>query len=338
VSDHLRNPAVSRRGPVEPSLAIRALLLVALAASTAAADKADALFDKGKELLAQKKYAEACATFEQADALDPAIGAKLNVARCYEAWGKLAIALRWYRDAETLARDARDKRARKIRAVIQELDADVPRLTVHLPPGIDPDAAKVMLDGTPFTTFGIEQRVDPGRRVISYRAGGETRQKAVPLERGASSEITLDIPKADPVAAPPRPAPPDRDAPTTPAPSRWRPIAMIALGATGLVGLGTASYLTLDARSTYRDALRDHCMNASDMCDPEGVRITRAARGRANLATGITVASLAAIAGGVYLYVTRPERGRGDRRAEGAVQIVPTLGADCAGLAILGGF
>ena len=43
-----------------------------------AAAQADQLFKKGKRLLAQKKYPEACAAFEQSDRLDPGIGAKLN--------------------------------------------------------------------------------------------------------------------------------------------------------------------------------------------------------------------------------------------------------------------
>src|SRR2546428_931143 len=75
-----------------------------------AAAQADQLFKKGKRLLAQKKYPEACAAFEQSDHLDPGIGAKLNVAKCYQEWGKLATAWRWYVDAEMMATNAHDTR------------------------------------------------------------------------------------------------------------------------------------------------------------------------------------------------------------------------------------
>ena len=59
-------------------------------ASPAFADQADALFQKGKQLLAEKKYAQACKAFQDVDQIDPGIGAKLNVARCFEEWGRLA--------------------------------------------------------------------------------------------------------------------------------------------------------------------------------------------------------------------------------------------------------
>ena len=59
--------------------ALAALALCGLAAA-AHADRADQLFKKGKKLLAEKKYAEACGAFEQSDRIDPEIGAKLNVA------------------------------------------------------------------------------------------------------------------------------------------------------------------------------------------------------------------------------------------------------------------
>ena len=88
------------------ALVIAALVLAA--APALAETKADQLFKKGKKLLADKKYAEACATFEKVDKLDPAIGAKLNVAKCFEEWGKLAIAYRWYAEAEKLAKDTND--------------------------------------------------------------------------------------------------------------------------------------------------------------------------------------------------------------------------------------
>ena len=81
----------------------RAVAVVVLAlASPAVADKrseADALFKKAKKLHGEKKYADACPMFEKSDALDPGIGAKLNVAKCYEDWGMLARAYRWYTDA-----------------------------------------------------------------------------------------------------------------------------------------------------------------------------------------------------------------------------------------------
>src|ERR1044071_8274125 len=111
------------------------------------AAQADQLFKKGKRLLAQKKYPEACAAFEQSDRLDPGIGAKVNVARCYQEWGKLATAWRWYVDAETMATNAHDARAQKIQELVEALEPTVPRLTVKAPRGVDLADAIITLDG-----------------------------------------------------------------------------------------------------------------------------------------------------------------------------------------------
>jgi hypothetical protein len=319
----------------------RILLLVVLwllPASIAAGEtKADALFKKGKKLLAEKRYLEACGTFEQVDKLDPGIGAKLNVAKCYEEWGKLATAYTWYRDAEKMAKDTSDKRGDKITKLIEELDVDVPRLTIKLPDGTDMESAAVKLDGKPIaaSVFGKEQRVDPGPHVIEYDVGDDTRTKNVPLERGGSREVTLDIPKG---IAKKKPKPKEivvENPPVTPpaSPGRTRRIAGIAVGGAGVVAIGVASYLTLDARSTYKDALAAHCMGATNMCSDEGVQITNDARGRANIATVIGLVGVAAVAGGVYLYISAP-------KASGVehAYLAPAVSGDGAGVVFGGGF
>ena len=312
---------------------------VVLASSPAVAEtKADALFKKGKKLLADKKYAEACATFEKVDKLEPAIGAKLNVAKCFEEWGKLALAYRWYVDAERQAKDTNDKRADKIKELVEALDADVPRLTILLPDGIDAAQVTVTLDGKPVEIFGAEIRVDPGRHSIQYDiAGGKKKKKDVPsLDRGASTEVTLvDIVNRE---KPPEPEPEVKPLPTvvepkpsTGNPGKQRRLAGLIVGGAGVLGLGIAGFITLDARSSYNDALDAHCMGQKDMCSDEGVQLTNDARGRGNIATGVTILGLAAIAGGVVLYVTAP-------KTERSTYIAPTAGRDGAGVVIGGSF
>src|SRR5215510_12112983 len=123
-----------------------AALVICSLCGTASADRADQLFKQGKKLLAQKKYAEACAAFEESDRIDPEIGAKLNVARCYQEWGKLGTAWRWYVDAENMANHVNDDRARKIHALVEELDPSVPRLTIKVPPNADLTGVVIKLD------------------------------------------------------------------------------------------------------------------------------------------------------------------------------------------------
>jgi hypothetical protein len=325
-----------------------AIAIVLACASPALADKkseADALFKKAKKLHNDKKYSEACRMFEKSDVLDPSIGAKLNVAKCYEDWGMLARAHRWYTDAEAMASSVNDKRAGKIKELITSMDADVPRLTLKLPDGADAAKAQVKLDGKS-ASLDKELRVDPGPHEITWLVEGEKKSKTIPMERGGERELTLDMRSsggggstsgggvvADPVRVD-KPVVVD-DTPSPP--GRTRRIIGISVGAAGLVGMGVATYLTLDARSTYNDALDTHCMGSKDMCTDEGLSITSDARGQANIATVVTIVSLAAIGGGIVLYLTAPEGGSRESN-KSALYVAPVVSGDMGGLVLGGGF
>lgn len=306
------------------------VIALCLASATAYADKADALFKKGKKLLGEKRYADACAAFEESDQLDPGIGAKLNVARCYQEWGKLATAYRWYHDAEDMARQAKDERAAKIHALLEEVDANVPRLTVKAPAGADLAGVKIKLDAQPFPAdqLGIERRVDPGPHLVEYVVNSTTLSKAVPVEPGGASEVTLDLPTAQKAR---RPAA-VREAPA--APGRTQRIVGVALGVTGLAAIGVAGIVTLKARGDYQTALDDHCRGATDMCDADGLTATHDARHRANIATAVTIGGGAAIAGGVVLYLLAPRAAR----EEHALYLAPQVDAGATSVVFGGAF
>ena len=310
---------------------MRALIVVALLATAARADNADQLFQKGKKLLAEKRYKDACATFEKVDRIEPAIGAKLNVAKCYEEWGKLGQAYRWYSDAERMANDTKDRRAPKIKELMIALDPDVPKLTLHVTPAeADRAAGAIALDGArvPDAQLEVAFRIDPGPHEITYtNPAGKRITKTIPVGRGDQSELTLELPKQGSNIKPPpveqQPTTTVADTPTptstSPDPGRNRRLIGLSLGGAGVLGVGIASILTLSARSSYKDALASHCMGQTDLCDDEGLDTTRAARTRANVATAITVVSVAAIAGGAFLYFTAPKR----LRTEHALYVAP---------------
>ena len=319
-----------------------AVLVLLLAASTAYADKADKLFKKGKKLLAEKKFAEACETFEDVDKLDPGIGAKLNVARCYEEWGRLATAYRWYIDAQAMATESKDDRLPKIKELVEELDMNVPRLVIRIPDGADPDVlATVRLDGNPIEAsfFNSEQRIDPGPHVIEFVVAGDKKKKTAPLERGGESEVSLDIPKGTGKKKAPGgggggdvgggdPEPPSR-------PGRGQRIAGVSLAVGGGVAVGIAGFLTMRARGDYRDAIDTHCMGVTNMCTPEGLEITRDARRTGNIATIVTIAGGAMIAGGVVLYLIAP---KASRDTEHALYLTPAVDDRGGGLVFGGRF
>lgn len=309
-------------------LALPIVVFGLMVAGPAHADRADQLFKKGKRLLAEKRYPEACKAFEDSDRLDPGIGAKLNVARCYEEWGRLATAWKWFSDAEKMARDAGDERATKIHELIEELDPNVPRLTVRVPDTADMSGITLQLDGAPFAEaeLGVERRIDPGPHRIEYTIDGEKRTKMVPVERGGSSEVTLDVPLES-----------ERKPRVTESahPGRTRRIAGLVTSGVGVAAMGLAGVLTLKARGDYKDALADHCRGATDMCDEDGLRATHDARSRANVATVVTLVGAAAVAGGIVLYLTAP---RGAESTEHALYLAPSVGGSGGGVVLGGAF
>ncbi len=302
-------------------------------AGPALADKkrdAEALFKNGKKLAGEKRYADACPAFEQSDALDPGIGTKLNAARCYEDWGKLAHAHRWYAAAEKMAVAAGDERLPKIRELLAAIDPDVPRLTIKVPADADLETAAVALDGQLIeaAVFGTEMRLDPGPHELTYVVDGAKKSKMLAMERGGEREITLVLRAGSGRTR--------KVGDDSARPGRTRKIIALSVGAAGVLGLGVASYLTLDARGTYNDALDAHCMGMANACDAEGLSITADARSQANTATVITLISVAAIAGGVVLYLTAPS---GEpARETSALYLAPLVGDRSGGFVVGGGF
>lgn len=320
--------------------------LVALLSSTAWADKADKMFQRAKKLHAEKKFAEACPTYEEVDKTDPAVGSKLNVAKCYEDWGRLATAYSWYVQADKMATDAKDERGPKIKELIEELDINVPRMTIKIPEGADPDVVDTLtLDGKPVPEdwLNTQQRIDPGPHVIEFVVEGQKKKKMAPVERGGESELSLDIPKG----AGTKPRPKKGEPVTTPVvenpdPGKTRRYLGIGVGGAGVVAVGVAMVVTLSARSDYKAALSEHCMGSTSGCNATGFQITSDARSKANVATVITVIGSAAIIGGAVLYLTAPKAPAANKEqsqpSPQAIYVSPTIDSTGGGFVVGGTF
>lgn len=147
----------------------RFVLLCALVLASASAraddDKAAAetLFQEGKRLVAQERYAEACSKFSASFQAEPSIGAMLNLARCHERSGQTASAWAEYVEAASLARRAGEtKTAEAASAYASALEAKLIRLTIRVPerlPGM-----RVLRNGAvvPDASLGVAIPVDPG--------------------------------------------------------------------------------------------------------------------------------------------------------------------------------
>lgn len=303
------------------------------------AESADKAFRKGKKFLQQKRYPEACAAFEESFREDPAIGAQLNVARCYEEWGKPATAYAAYREALALARATDDKRASQIKDLIENIDKEVPVLVLTLPSGrLAPPGLEVTIDGNDFdlARLGKGIRVDPGAHVVVMRTA-ESPPHTITVTAFSGKRVPVELP-IDAVQNKPAPA----EAPisqknnrTKPSPDaeaeaevvdetqdaafahigRQRRRLGLYVGGGGVAVFAVATLVALKARGDYREAFDAHCDAATKQCDPEGLTGTRDARSQADLATVLGGVALAAIGTGAVLYFTAPRESSGSRQS-----------------------
>jgi hypothetical protein len=182
-----------------------------------------ALFQQGRDLVKQGRYAEACPKLAESQRLEPKLGTLLNLAVCNEKLGKTATAWAEYGSAEAMARRegpreqeregfAREQAAnleKKLARVTFQASAPEPGLRLTLD---DQLLAEAVL-GTPLP-------VDPGKHRISAVATGKkpwSREIDVPAEK---ADLSIPIPALE--AAPAAPAP----APTPPAPIAVPPPAV----------------------------------------------------------------------------------------------------------------
>ncbi len=304
-------------------------------------DKADSLFKQGKKLMAEKRYAEACAAFEQSFKLDPGIGGELNIAKCYEDWGKLGRAFAAYEHADQMAKDASDPREPKIHELVVGLEPQVPKLTIKLPAGADPKLASATLDDKPIEAgaFGKPQVVDPGPHTIEYESNGKKKKKVVPVERGGSSEVTIDAVPAAVASQPDNTSHEKPEQPATPPaprdPGRNQKLLAYGAGGVGVVLIGISSYMTLSAKSRYDSALKTDCGGMTNMCDSTGLSITHDARHEANIATVLFLIGAVGVGGGVALYLTAPHAAK-RTSDEHSLYLVPSVAPGAAGI-VLGG-
>ena len=332
-------------------LTIISVLLFATVAYADNKEKAEALFKQGKKLMEQKRFADACAAFEKSNKLDPGIGAQLNIAKCYQEWGKIGRAYLAFQAAEKAAQEANDKRVPQIHEFVVALEPDVPHLTIKLPKEYKAETVKVTLDGDPVASFDTPIVVDPGPHMIEWYVSGSGRKQnqVVAVERGGKQEFTLEVqkPKSDGsgTGSGSGDTKPDDDEQPTSTTGRNQRIAGIAVGAGGVVAITISTIMTVSAKGKYSDALTMYCGGVKDGCDAMGLTLTREARDTANTATVVFLLGAAMVGGGVALYLLAPkpapagpaeEREARSRSRSKSRYIVPAISPDGIGV-VFGG-
>jgi PEGA domain-containing protein len=297
---------------VASSLVILACTASAFAQNPEAAATAE--FDRGRALMKQHKYKDACAAFEHSQQLDPQNGTLFNLAECNSHVGKIATAWLAYRDLGTTDTNAGRRGEAARRAA--ELEKRLPKLLVLVdsaPPGLT-----VTINGNPATSLvGVASPVDLGDYAVHATAPGFAAfdGKTSVVDEGKTVRYTIELEpsraKPEPVPAPVvKPEPigtpePRVDKPETPPTShRTRNGAIVA--AVGGVALVAGVGFGLQARSQWNDAealCPNHVCPTTD-ARMRGDALVDSARGDATWSTALVVGGAAIAAAGVYLIVT----------------------------------
>jgi hypothetical protein len=290
-------------------LALSPAVTRAQGASTQAA--AEELFERGRKLMEQGNYAEACPKLAASAKLDPGAGTLLNLAACYEKNGQTASAWVTYRDAEaTASAKGRADWANKARTKARALEPKLARLTIVV--AAPARGLVIERDGVPVSEgeLGTALPIDPGSHAIQATAPGH-QPWSTTIEVTPERSSTVNVPELAPTPPPPASTPPATASPPTPppqagpAPGAGQRIAGVAVAGAGLVGVALGAVFGLDAKSTHDEALDEHCRTET-ICTAEGATLVDDAQTSATVSTIAFGLGAAALAAGAVLYFTAP--------------------------------
>lgn len=322
---------------------MRSLALVALLSGTALADRtpkqqeADKLFKEGRERLNAHDPKGACEKFELAIAADPtAAGTMLNLGLCYEQLGKPHSALKWFRRAQTKASESgRLDSEEAAKQHTADLANKVPVISIVFTGAPPSDTPRVRVDDE---LVGADElahlEIDPGDHVIEVRAAHRKLSRGhiqiaprdPKVNEAVEVKVALEAGEATVVV------------------DRGRNQRLVAYGL-GVVALGAWTFdffYGVSKSKRYHCAIdplpNDDCYNA-DKVDPVRNNIAYA-NDRVNdlkyKGTAIFVVGAAALATGIYLFVSAP--GKTSVESLSGVSLAPVLAPDQVGFAIAGGF
>ncbi len=324
-------------------------------------ESAEELFERGKQLVLQKKYAEACPLLARSRQIDPGIGTMLWLADCYEKNGQLAGAWSEFKAAAEAAARRNDERQLVASRRATSLEERLTRLVIVVPAERMVDGLQIRRDGVLVSSaeLGAPLPIGPGIHTISAAAPGRKPWSATVDLPARSDVIAVNVPLLEldttmSTAAPPGvpssstpasavrgaerehvPASPQEASPGAAGSSSWMRVSGISAAVVGVGLIGAGAYFGLDAKSTY-DASNagGHCID--DACDPAGRALRRDATSAATLSTIMFGAGAAAATAGVVLFILAPSRAARPVTPEkrSAWTVVPSGGARAAGLSL----
>jgi hypothetical protein len=319
------------------ALALGCSLAPALAAAGSDADKAaaDALFEQGRALIAEGKYAEACPKFEESRRLDPGLGTSLNLADCYEHTGRLASAWGLFNAAAREAEKRGDaKRGEEAARRAALLAPRLAKLAIVVPPATRVPGLEVRKDGEVVGegSFGAALPADAGQHTVEATAPKHKPWSTVVRIETDGSSASVEIPAlADAPDEAPAGAAPRR-------PFVWtrQRIAGLSVAGVGVLGLAAGGVLGGLAIAKNTASKADCAIVHVNLCNADGVSLRGTAGTLANASTGAFVVGGAALAAGVVVFLTSPAGDAPKAAGLRRVEVGPTAGADGAGLRLRG--
>jgi hypothetical protein len=328
-------------------LALAAACWVLASAAGARADGADvtatALFDEGRKLMAQHKYAEACPKLAESQRIAPSGGTLINLAECYEHAGQTASAWGTWKDVASRANAAGKADVEK-NAISRAsaLEASLAKLTISVAPESDVPGLEVKRDGVQLghAEFGLSIPVDPGPHKVEATAPKKKPFSAMvdvlPKQTDAHVTVTLandeqavvatttttTTPTTTPVTQPT----------TTPETSSGggnvpRTLGWVGVGV-GAAGLAVGAIFGLTAMSKANEATNDGCKGSvcTGVNAANGVKATKDGLTDATISTAGFIAGGVLAAAGVVLVLTAP--------SGNSVHASPTVGQSFVGLSV----
>ncbi len=334
--------------------------LVAVASPAKAQDveAAATLFNRGLEDMELGRYVTGCPAIAESQRLDPHAGTLFTLAQCEVRWGHVATAvarlsdyLELYEHLTPEQKVRQDERRKAAQEQHDKLVADVPELTLVLPPG-SPAGTLVKRDGAVVATasLGIGLPVDPGEHVVSTQApGGVLLEQRFTIARGEKKPVVLEVKGTLPVEVRPpivianpimtaAPEPAKQASPEIKADPGNRRVAVYAIGGVGIAGLvlsGVMGGVVLGkkpiivahcARATVPPGPRD--------CDQAGYDAATSASTLGLVSTIGFVAGLAGVGTAVILLVAAPNAPKSATGARGPWMSANVLSVGPTGAAV----
>ena len=338
------SPFVMISGPSRWLAVSTAAFAISVASTARAGDPAtaQALFDQGRKLMAQEKWAEACPKLEESQRLDPAGGTLLHLALCREHEGRVATAWALYQDALVQAKhDARKDRAKSAQERIDALGPKVSRIRVKVA------LANGRADGFTITRddivvgeaqWGELVPLDPGPHVLTAKAQGRKPWTSRIDIGTVAQELEVVVPELEPEPDAPATAgarAPD-GAPSTAASrlddkrGEGQRTAGIVLTGGGVVGVVVGSAFGLVSIAKGNEADKECAPPDFKLCNAKGVEAGNSAQGAGSVSTVAFVAGGLLLTGGLVLYFTAP--------SGSSIGLAPSVSTQSASLGVTGRF